>query len=227
MFETKYRSYCFGAGMALPPDTLERLIELFRSATDEKKPPALEGRRAVTLAALPELGHVAVKHYARGGAIRFVNRHTYLNLGLKRSKAEFEYLMKARACGAAAPEPLVYASRGSVLYRAWLVTRAIAVQHNFMRLCADHTKKAVSLLPDVCENIRHLVRCGIYHVDLHPGNILVDHDDRTRIVDFDKACFFSGSKEKLARFYTARWKRAARKYGLPDSVSELNLTGNG
>ena len=61
----------------------------------------------------------------------------------------------------------------------------------------------------------------MYHVDLHPGNILVTDNDQIFIIDFHKARMFNGSKQKLMNKYCARWKRAVKKHGLPEILNDI------
>ncbi len=66
-----------------------------------------------------------------------------------------------------------------------------------------------------------LIDSGLYHVDLHPGNILVTDNDEIFIIDFHKARMSNGDKQKLHNKYSARWKRAIKKHGLPETLNEV------
>jgi 3-deoxy-D-manno-octulosonic acid kinase len=75
------------------------------------------------------------------------------------------------------------------------------------------------------DQISRLIDNDIYHVDLHPGNVVVDREDRVFLVDFDKGYVFRGKKEKLRKKYLARWERAVRKHRLPIMLSEIMFSG--
>jgi 3-deoxy-D-manno-octulosonic acid kinase len=58
----------------------------------------------------------------------------------------------------------------------------------------------------------------IYHKDLHPGNVLIDKNNRIFIIDFDKAGLFRGDRQALLNIYLERWKRAVIKHNLPEAI---------
>ena len=76
-------------------------------------------------------------------------------------------------------------------------------------------------LDGLSEQIRTLIKNRIFHVDLHPGNVLVREDNRVYVVDFDKACHFNGSYQALRELYLRRWRRAVIKHKLPPLLSEM------
>ncbi len=220
--ETKYRSYVFGSLIPMDRSTLEHLIYIFENAPDEK-PASLEGRAVPGFLSIPEAGPVVIKFYRRGGWLSRVNRDRYLRIGKSRCRREFESLLRAEKAGVSVPSPVAFVRKGALLYKAWLITAEITGHTVFMRLCREQQDKAVSLLPQISSNIRRLIENGIFHVDLHPGNIIVDKNGKSYILDFDKArdCFLTGTD--LAEKYRRRWVRAVRKYRLPESLINLNL----
>jgi 3-deoxy-D-manno-octulosonic acid kinase len=66
-----------------------------------------------------------------------------------------------------------------------------------------------------------LINQQILHVDLHPGNVLVDADGKVFLLDFDKAQKVAGKRNKLRDYYLCRWRRAVIKYNLPEVLSEM------
>ena len=76
-------------------------------------------------------------------------------------------------------------------------------------------------LQELAEQVLTLVSHKIFHVDLHPGNVLVDNSGRVFIVDFDKAREFEGSSEQLRELYLRRWRRAVIKHKLSPVLTEL------
>jgi predicted unusual protein kinase regulating ubiquinone biosynthesis (AarF/ABC1/UbiB family) len=74
------------------------------------------------------------------------------------------------------------------------------------------------VLPSVLKQISILIARQILHVDLHPGNILVNPADQVFIIDFDKARTSQKNLSKLRNQYISRWRRAALKYNLPETL---------
>lgn len=231
MYYTPYQTYQFRSVIRLEPQTLDRLIDIFspggapktHGAVPDTGTKALSGRRAVRFTELPETGPVAVKTYARGGLIRHVLRDRYLYTGNIRPGIEFRLMSLARKAGVNVPKPLAYATRGNLFYRAWLITRKIPANESFAELCLNQRQRALELVPSICKSIRRLVEKRIFHVDLHPGNVLIDREDIHYLIDFDKACFFPGSRENLAAKYRKRWERAVKKHGLPEDFAALDI----
>jgi 3-deoxy-D-manno-octulosonic acid kinase len=76
-------------------------------------------------------------------------------------------------------------------------------------------------MKNVIEQVSILIKNSILHVDLHPGNVIVDNQDRVYILDFDKGDIFSGNINKLKSRYLSRWNRAIQKHQLPEMLIEL------
>lgn len=217
-----HRSYAFGCRHRLSNTSLDQLIDLFQSPLTGENA-MLEGRAPARFAVLPEADSIVVKAYKRGGLISWINKDRYLKIGRLRSQREFYFLMAAKKAGVRVPEPVAYASTGSLLYKAWLITKQIKGHSSFARLCKRDPEKAMTLIPKISRNINRLIKNRIHHVDLHPGNILLDGDNTIFIIDFDKACQYSKEKTSLIKNYQNRWTRAVHKYKLPEPLSALEL----
>lgn len=207
--------------MDLDQAILGNLISLFNLKNDAKSTTALTGRTSTTQTNLDGIGSVIIKHYTRGGLISCFNKNRYFFSRKTRGELEFNALIDAIRAGVNVPEPVLFASKGGVFYKAWLVTREVKNSKNFMDFCINDKEKAIGLLQPICENIGKLIVSSIYHIDLHPGNIIINQFNKPYILDFDKACRFSGDKKKLAKKYTKRWQRAVRKYKLPEELSDV------
>jgi len=218
MFYIKHKSYKLGALVELDQTTLEKLISFFNLKSHEKPVTILTGRDSVGRTNSPELGPLIIKHYLRGGFISFFNKDTYFFSKKSRSELEFNFLIIAMKAGVSVPTPVAYANKGSFFYKTWLITKEIENSKNFVELCFNEKDKAVSLLPVICENIKRLIINSIHHIDLHPGNIIIDKSNKPFILDFDKTRYFSGDKRKLAKKYQQRWQRAIKKYRLPNEL---------
>jgi len=134
-------------------------------------------------------------------------------------------LQVVRNLGINAPEPVAYAHRGCIFYQAWLVSRAIKHPLSLALLSLKDEKKTRQAMESVIGQISLLIQNDILHVDLHPGNIVVDGADQIFLVDFDKGQIHPGSKEKLRNRYLTRWQRAVTKHRLPDILTDLLLAG--
>lgn len=218
LFRTHY-PYLIGSDLPLEAKDTDHLVRLF-----EKKPDLvteiLHGRNQVvkdTLCGIP----MVVKFYRRGGLIRHVMRDAYLRSGKARSLMEYEMLEKARSSGVACPEPLAWAMRGSLFYKAFLVTREIENSRTLADLGRDSEASFIEAVEKAAELSRRLIACRIHHVDLHPGNVLVTDRGDVYLIDFDKAHESGLSKEKLTCAVIRRWKRAVAKYHLPETMAEV------
>ncbi len=206
---------------AFNPDQLIRLI----SSPPKDSSHELSGRASIRYADIVKLGKVAIKYYMRGGIFgKFVTRR-YLKIGKTRGELEFEFLETVRQLGIKAPKPLVYADKGGLFYHAWLVTEVIHDTINLAELSTQDEDRTSRLLLELVRQIAILIKSRIWHVDLHPGNVLVDKNDDLHILDFDKAEYFRGTDYQLRDKYLFRWRRAAIKHGLPDMLTEIVCLG--
>lgn len=218
-YHFRCRPYHIGSAMPLAENHLHQLcahLEL----PEQPANGILSGRTGVKKIDLQGIGKLVVKQYCRGGLLRRINRRTYLYTGKYRSQAEFETLHQVREIGVQAPEPVAFAVRGGILYHAWLVTKELPNVRALSEVSLSAPGSARAVMPAVINQIRILIRHGIYHVDLHPGNVLVDENNRVYFIDFDKARTSTRSLRKLEHRYAERWARAAKKYGLPAFVGK-------
>lgn len=181
---------------------------------------ALDGRTSASRLQLDGIGSVVIKHYRRGGLLRHVVQRRYLKFGKTRAQREFELLNIAGALGASVPQPVAYAHKGRLFYRAWLVTRAIRGSMSLARLSLQDEEQACRAVPLIVEQIGLLIRNNILHVDLHPGNVVVDIAGKVYLLDFDKGRVYHGRRKKLKDRYIARWQRAVVKHRLPKVLSD-------
>lgn len=216
----KYKSYSFGSLLKLNQIQLESLARIFQKPNKDTNA-VLGGRGTISRIHLEGIGPVIIKYNTRGGLIRLLVERTYVRIGRTCNRIEFEQLINASETGVNVPEPVAYATKGFLFYRGWLVLKEIENSETLADASLRDESGAGRLLNKVAGQIRILIDSGLYHVDLHPGNILVNDNDQVFIIDFHKARMFNGRKEKLLKKYCARWKRAVKKHGLPEMLNDV------
>jgi len=217
-------SYHFGFFSNLTESQLRLLTGLFHDS-ESTEMAVLGGRTAATPVQLDGIGSVVIKHYRRGGLMRYFIKRRYLKCGKTRAQREFELLDIIGNLGINVPQPIAYAHRGRLFYQAWLVTREIHQSMSLASLSLQDEKKTSSLMESVIEQISSLIQNDILHLDLHPGNVVVDGAGKVYLLDFDKGGVYHGNRQKLKNRYLARWQRAVNKHGLPKVLAEMMQNG--
>lgn len=218
-----YHGHTIGSQAGFETAEIKGLVELFQRPVG-KRSSALEGRTPITCGQVVTIGPVAVKAYTRGGLVNHLTKHHYLRTGKPRCQKEFEIMSIVRQFGISVPDPIAFGYLGQMVYRGWLVTREINRPLNLAQLCLADENRCRSALATLADQIYRLVENHVIHVDLHPGNVLADDNDRVYIVDFDRARIKNWSQTKLRRHYISRWNRAIVKHGLPSLLREGLLT---
>ena len=214
--------------MELDTSQLIQLVELF------KRPPGqraskLEGRSPASRGSIKDIGPVVIKTYTRGGMINLITKYRYLRTGTPRCQREFEVMRSVRKLGVSVPKPIAFAYRGRVSYSCWLATEEVNEPLNLAELCRADEDRCCKAITQLAEQIRILINKQVLHVDLHPGNVLIDRNDRIYIVDFDRAEVKNWSKSKMKGYYRTRWTRSVDKHKLPSLLREefsANLTNS-
>ena len=218
-----YRGFSIGSTMNLSTQTLQHLTRTLFSWNTATIPAPLDGRAAVEYTTLPETGPVVIKSYQRGGLVAKIIKEHYLKTGKTRCQKEFDFLNQASMAGISVPQPLIYISRGYPFYRAWLITQRIKNHRSFTRIAMENPTNAAQFMPSISKQVRLLIKNNIFHVDLHPGNILIDAEGNPYIIDFDRARMTHLSPKKMIRRLQTRWEKALLKYHLPSTISNLAL----
>ncbi len=212
-------SYVIGASVDFSDQQVDYLIRLFKMPTHTPDT-VLGGRSSVTTATISGMEPVVVKRYTRGGVLRHLVKKKYLKWGKTRCQKEYELLEKVRHLGVNTPEPVAFAFRGRLIYEGWLVTKEIRKHRTLAGLSLDDENHAERIMARVTDQVAILINNCIFHVDFHPGNVLINDKDDVFFLDFDKGKNWSGGKEKLKDRYIARWNRSITKHNLPEILSQ-------
>jgi len=214
----KLENYTFGLKQDLSDKQLIDLIRLLIPPAGRDTIAPLGGRCSIAIGDVEGLGSVAVKHYRRGGFVRHFNNKRYLKFGKTRCRTEYEMIKKAERLGVSVPDPIGYAFRGRIVYEGWLFTREIKECRTLADLDWTDMEHLNSVIKNITDQVSLLVDNNILHVDLHPGNILLDSGDRIYFIDFDRSHRYLFSKKSLRNRYIKRWCRAVKKHGLPPEI---------
>ncbi|MBE3133134.1 MAG: hypothetical protein IMZ55_06655 [Acidobacteria bacterium] len=220
----------FTCHLAYPLSEDERrqlIASLATPARARAVPPSggvLSGRAAIWRHEIPSIGSVVIKEYRRGGMLRFIRRRYYVRFRTARPEREFNNLMTARAAGLNVPDPVACFSRGALFYRGWLATRFIPGR-SLVDVVSTDTGALPALMDDLMRQVRLLIKNRVAHVDLHPGNVLVDATGTLYLLDFDRAIVSTKSLQELRDQYDVRWKRAVEKHGLPGMLADRFSAG--
>ena len=209
-----YDSYHFGFLYDLTEQHLKHLTKLFKTYPKPVNS-VLGGRSSVLFEEINGLGSIVIKYYRRGGLIRYLVKQRYFKCGKTRGQKEYELLQKVRLLGINVPEPISFSYHGRLFYKGWLVTREIKEHQTLANLSFSNENRTLKIMKEVTRQISILIKNNILHVDLHPGNVIVDNQDRVYIIDFDKGRLFHGKNTSLRNRYLRRWDRAVKKHRLP------------
>lgn len=130
-----------------------------------------------------------LKHYRRGGFVRYVTEERYLWTGLNNSRAFREFALLTKLHNLGLPSPVPYACR--VERAGWSYTTSLIT--HWLPNTTSLTERVESEpipcrhWPEIGKVIRHFHDHSVCHEDLNASNILIDDNDRVFVIDFDKA----------------------------------------
>ena len=105
------------------------------------------------------------------------------------------------------------------MYETWLLMEEIPDTLSLVDLQNDDSG-LYQAMKSLTKQVLQLVKNKILHVDLHPGNVLVEPSGKVSIIDFDKAGHYQGEEHQLRDLYIRRWRRAVIKHRLSPVLSE-------
>ena len=178
-----------------------------------------EGRGPFSLIQTSPQQIFRIRPYLRGGWIRHLNRDLFW--GSKRPYQEFRISLQAYKSGIPTAEPIAGVVRkspmGLGLYRGYWVSREISNTKNLFHFLKSNPtfKKKRESLSQVALAVRKMHDIGIFHADLHLGNVLIQEDGDPLpiyLIDFDRARIQSPLSEKDRKANLIRFYRSAYKY---------------
>jgi len=213
MIVETFQKYRLGLARSLSPHARQQLLELLGTPASAATDP-LNGRAQAQFLTLPSLGSIVVKHYMRGGLMRYVSRRRHLRRRSCRGELEFRMLKSLHEAGLPVPKPLGWAESGRLFAKTWLFLAEIPRAKTLAQLDQSDPTQSLELIPKIHALIDRLIELNIHHVDLHPGNVLVDEQNDVYLIDFDKAAHVTYSPSDLRQRHFRRWNRAIAKHQL-------------
>jgi tRNA A-37 threonylcarbamoyl transferase component Bud32 len=206
-----------GSTFPLLDSQIKQILNLATDRSSKQMTP-LGGRAAIVKMNIKDIGPVVIKPYIRGGLAQLLLNDRFLNMGTCRAKKEFEMLLKVKDIGVHVPEPVMYFQKGWMFYRCWLMTKEISNQGTIAHISLTDALFSASLSSLIWKGVDKMVENGIFHVDFHPGNVILGNDEKLCFLDFDKAVITSMGKEALLKKYINRWNRAVLKHNLSNKL---------
>lgn len=190
---------------------MSALLESARAGTLEGEG-AASGRGDARRIVLRGGKAVFVRHYLRGGLMRFLVRDRFV-LRPPRPLRELAATEKARAAGCHVPfVHAVAVEEKGLFYRGWIVTSAIDGARDFIDVWADAGQAGrETLLSAAGRAIRELHDAGVFHIDLTGSNLLVASDGSIAVIDFDRAVISTPGHDQFVRQGCDRFWRSMTK----------------
>ena len=214
-------------------DILEREFAALLDGANDKVV-HVPGRGIVRWLALPSGEELIFRLAKRGGAIRHLLRCSFIRLpGMlwsnTRQFSELAILSKLYESDHPVPRPvaaMIFQKYGGIVYCGAVITEVIPDTKNLLAHCreiAGGDNKKISrdkfevlskMVFSAGTAAKNLLEAGVYHPDLHLGNVLVNGNSQVFIIDFDKAqrinpqAGIDGYAHKLA----TRWRRSVLRH---------------
>jgi len=165
-----------------------------------------------------------LREYRRGGLASYLSRKHFLLAN--RPLNELVVLEHLFLHGFPSPEPLgIRWERCGILVQGAIVTRLLPGE-NLLLSFQRQNELSVETFSKIGAVIRWMHDLGVYHGDLHVGNILLD-GNQPYIVDFDKARLCHSMTEFLRLRNLYRLQRSFRKHQFLDTFFRHLLGGYG
>lgn len=152
-----------------------------------------------------------LRHYRRGGLIANINSDLYFGFNLETSRAwrEFQLLAQMYSYGLPVPRPVAARTiMKKITYKADLITVCIPDSNPLGKVLKNRQlQKEVWYSIGAC--LRRFHNYGVYHADLNAQNILIGHDNKVYLIDFDRCSMKRSTWWKKSNL--SRLKRSLEK----------------
>ncbi len=244
-FHSNYRKFntasglliCAKTSLSISDSLADDLIRM--SQTQLGNNPEKAGRGGIYFGELRSGERFAMRRYVRGGLAKHLSTDSYISLPKSslRPLLEMEITAELFGEGIKVVEPLFsiieYGSLG-FSYSGAIATTEVVGAKNFMEVAPNMAAaEAERIAKDSGIEAARVLKRGIFHRDLHPGNVVLNMNNEAVLLDFDKAIRFNTLNIKnYVQPLLDRWERAVEKRsfskilssGFSDGVrSELQL----
>ena len=225
------RDYVDSLSIELLHEYFRSVLEQISRGADAKKP----GRGSVKEVRLDSGAHLVFRLTKRGGFVRHFVTASFLRLpGLAWSESRplselsiLSYLYERQFPVPAPVAAAVLPFAAGLAYHGVLVTELIPRCENFLASLWRRSFTAQTAYPSIAEReallsvcsmtgnlARQMLEQGVFHTDLHLGNILVTDKGLVYVIDFDKAHRIDpqGGLHFYARKLASRWKRSVTRH---------------
>lgn len=192
---------------------------------------SIMGRGTVRYIMLASGRKVVVRKGLRGGFISRFNAETYFqnpatDIRQARQVRELEILDFLLEKQVAVPQPVaafIQYLPFRIGYQGFLATQDIG-GHNLLHLGSSVviSEMGEEAFKQYCYSAgvetRKMLNAGVYHPDLHPGNVLYSNSGKIFLIDFDNAQYLDEtlSRGEAERKISQRWARACTKHFLEE-----------
>lgn len=214
-------------------DTFDRFTQELQVGVASTQKQLDAGRGRARIFALPSGEQIVVRQFMRGGWVKAFSTATYLRnpfsrIGTERPFVELAILRALFKKGISVPEPVaagVAASATRVCYQGFIATVFIPESSNLLTL-VNNQKANTSAKDDIrrlCflagQEASKMISAGVYHPDLHLGNVLCKNGNGAVLIDFDRAMLLPGvNRQELQTRILGRWIRSSKKHGVSGTV---------
>ena len=232
-FHNNYRKFntasglliCAKSELTISDSVADELIRLSQNQLVNN--PEKAGRGGIYFGELRSGERFALRRYVRGGLVKHVSTDSYVSLPRSslRPLLEMEITAELFGAGLNVVEPLFsiieYGAFG-FSYSGAIATNEVLGAKNFMEIASSLTEtEAERIAHDSGFEAVRVLRHGVFHRDLHPGNVVLNQKMQAVLLDFDKAIRFNPINLKnYIQPLLDRWDRAVSKRSFSRSISE-------
>ena len=171
---------------------------------------------------------LVIRLYRRGGLMKFFTKNTFIKpffTSSYRPIEEFKVLNSLKDLKV--PKVIAVAVKeNNFTYSGIIVTEKIKNSFNFLNE-KPSSKELIEKIAFKAGNLaKKITSKGVFHPDLHIGNVLYDNNQEVYIIDFDKASIISKGHSSVKNSIDkiiSRWDRSVNKFYNEDSNENRKL----